>query len=70
MKSPVDMLVRAVAPLGAALAVAPRWVVVAAFLFALADRVLPRDSKDLLTLWLRILPRRHRRNDKKGEAEA
>jgi hypothetical protein len=64
MKSPVDMLVRVVAPIGAALADAPWWIVIGAFLLALAHRILPRESKDLLTLWLWIIPCRHHRNDK------
>lgn len=56
MKLPVDTLVRLVAPVGTALADAPWWIVVGVFLLALAHRVLPRESKDLLTLWLRIIP--------------
>jgi hypothetical protein len=46
------------APVGMALAQAPWWVVGGAFVLTLAHRILPRDSKDLLTLWLRVFPRR------------
>lgn len=64
MKSPVDMLVSVVAPVGVALADAPWWIVVGAFLLALVHRILPRESKDLLTLWLRIIPCGTTGNDK------
>jgi hypothetical protein len=63
MKSPVDVLIRVVAPAGMALTDAPWWIVVGMFLLALAHRILPRESKDLLTLWLRIIPCRHYRSD-------
>ncbi|SCF17612.1 hypothetical protein GA0070216_10613 [Micromonospora matsumotoense] len=56
-----------VAPVGVALADAPWWVFVGAFLLALAHRILPRDSKDLLNLWLRIISHRRGSKDKRNE---
>jgi hypothetical protein len=56
MKASVDALIRLVAPAVTALAHAPWWTVAGVFVLVLAHRVLPLDSKDLLTLWLRIIP--------------
>ncbi|MEU8076774.1 hypothetical protein AB0B31_15125 [Catellatospora citrea] len=43
-----------IVPVGMTLADAPGWVIAGAFVLALAHRILPQDSKDLLTLWLRV----------------
>ncbi|MFG1672898.1 hypothetical protein [Micromonospora sp. NPDC049282] len=66
-KLPPGALAGVVAPVGVALAEAPWWVVAGAFLFALANRILPRDSKDLLNLWLRIISRRSGPTDKRDK---
>ncbi|MEU8422129.1 hypothetical protein AB0C15_14765 [Micromonospora sp. NPDC048835] len=63
------MFTSVVAPLGIALADAPWGVVVGAFFLALAHRILPRESKDLLNLWLRIVPRRQGPKDKQDKGQ-
>lgn len=61
MKAQVDTLIRIAVPMGTAVAHAPWWVFTGVFVLLLAHRVLPWESKDLLTLWLRVVP------DRRGE---
>ncbi|BCL16020.1 hypothetical protein [Micromonospora sagamiensis] len=56
-----------VVPVSAALAEAPWWAFAGMTLLALVHRMLPRDSKDLLNLWLRIISRRRGPKDKRDE---
>lgn len=53
----------AVAQVGTVLADAPWWVAGGAFVLLVMHRILPRDLRDLLSLWLRILPGRDEGND-------
>ncbi|MBB5111955.1 hypothetical protein FHU28_001794 [Micromonospora echinospora] len=70
IKPSSGMLASVVAPVGTALADAPWWMFVGTVLIALTHRILPRESKDLLNLWLRIISRRQGlrgKQDKGGE---
>ncbi|GIJ29002.1 hypothetical protein Vqi01_41640 [Micromonospora qiuiae] len=64
MKASVDALIRIAVPAGTALMQAPWWTVVGVFVLVLTHRILPWESKDLLTLWLRIIPDRRDKTDK------
>ncbi|MBM0231455.1 hypothetical protein JNW91_06010 [Micromonospora sp. STR1_7] len=55
------------APVGTVLADAPWWMFVGTVLLALTHRILPRESKDLLNLWLRIISRQQGPKDKQGK---
>jgi uncharacterized membrane protein YraQ (UPF0718 family) len=58
-----ETLAGVMAQVGTVLADAPGWVVFGVFVLCVMHRILPRDSGDLLTLWLRMLPRRDRMDD-------
>jgi len=65
----MDTVAGVVAPVGTVLADAPWWVSAGVFALALSHRVLPRDSKDLLELWLRLLPARNEGDEEKEDDE-
>ena len=58
-----EALAGVMALVSAVLADAPGWVIVGVFLFCVVHRILPRDSSDLLKLWLQMLPCRDRVDD-------
>lgn len=53
------------APVVPALADMQWWVVLCVLLLVLVHRIFPQASKDLLTLWLRIIPPRNNRSKKR-----
>jgi len=53
------------APVGPVLADMQWWVVLCVLLLVLVNRIFPRASKDLLILWLRIIPPRNNRPKKR-----
>jgi hypothetical protein len=64
VKPVTGVLTSVLAPASATLVDTPWWMFVGVVVLALSHRVLPRDSKDLLNLWLRIIPRRDDANKK------
>ncbi|MGH3517544.1 MAG: hypothetical protein ACRDT6_00160 [Micromonosporaceae bacterium] len=53
------------APAGTALSGTPWWMFIGVLLLVLTHRILPRDSKDLLMLWLQIISRGKRTKGKR-----
>lgn len=68
-KLPSRTLAHVVVPVGTALTHRPSWLVASGIVLLALHRILPRNSKDLLRLWLRIIPRRRGVKDKRKKGQ-